>query len=106
MYTAPDCEIEEIKLLSRVDTKDLLSIDKSDTCKRPEDKYSFLSPLIFSSPSRPTVIIARSGSLDFREWDPKTGTRRRRETLCYELQLQTMFSGSGLEITCCGFLAG
>lgn len=72
MYTAPDCEIEEVKLLSLVDTQDLLSVDKSDTCKRPEDKYSFLSPSIFLSPSRPTVIIARSGTADFREWDPKT----------------------------------
>jgi WD40 repeat protein len=72
MYSTPDCEIEEIKLLNLADTKELLSIDKSDTCKRPEDKYSFLSPSIFSSPSRPTVIIARSGALDFREWDPKT----------------------------------
>ena len=32
MYTAPDCEIEEIKLLSLVDTKDFLSIDKPVTC--------------------------------------------------------------------------
>lgn len=71
-YSAPGCDIEELKYLSLNDTKDFSTIDKPEDCKRPADKDSFGELSLFTNPERPTLLIARSGVAEFREWDPKS----------------------------------
>lgn len=73
-YSAPGCDIEELKYLSLSDTKDFSTIDKPENCKRPADKDSFGELSLFVNPERSTILIARSGIAELREWDPKSRT--------------------------------
>jgi WD40 repeat protein len=73
-YSAPGCDIEELKYLSLNDTKDFSTIDKPENCKRPADKDSFGELSLFVNPERSTILIARSGIAELREWDPKSRT--------------------------------
>jgi WD40 repeat protein len=72
LYTAADCEVEELRLLSLKDTSALVTIDKPESCSRPEDNSSLGQPTLFTSRTQPTVVIARSGIAELKQWDLQT----------------------------------
>jgi WD40 repeat protein len=71
-HTAPDCLVEELRFLSLKDTSELVTIDKPESCARTDDNTSFGQPSLFTSPTQPTVIIARSGVAGLKQWDLQT----------------------------------
>lgn len=68
-HTAPDCLVEELRFLSLKDTSELLAVDKPESCARTEDNIPFGQPSLFTSSTQPTVVIARSGVGEIKQWD-------------------------------------
>jgi WD40 repeat protein len=72
-YTAKDCDIAELRYLDSKDIEKPVSIDKPANCKRREDDDSSLGdPSLFVNAARSTVLIARGGTPELKEWDLKT----------------------------------
>src|SRR5450432_3605540 len=71
-HTTPDCLVEELRFLSFKDTSELVTVDKPESCARTEDNVSFGQPSLFTSSTQPTVIIARSGVAQLKQWDTQT----------------------------------
>jgi WD40 repeat protein len=73
-HTAPDCLVEELRFLSLRNTSELVTVDKPESCARSDDNTSFGQPSLFTSSTQPTVIIARSGVAELKQWDLQTGS--------------------------------
>jgi len=72
-YTARDCDIAELRYLDSKDIEKPLLIDKPANCKRrEEDSYNLGDPALFVNEARSTVLVARAGSLELKEWDLRT----------------------------------
>lgn len=69
-HTAPGCKIEELMFVSLKDTKTFVTIDKPANCEMPKSEEG--APIIFANPKKSSVIIARSGIPEFKQWDLQT----------------------------------
>jgi WD40 repeat protein len=72
LSTTADCEVETLKFLSLDDTHDLATIDRPGSCAKSEDSSFQGRPTIFASPGQPSVVIARSGIPELKQWEIKT----------------------------------
>jgi WD40 repeat protein len=70
-FTAPGCELAELRYL---DLRDFgpLPVDKPAACKRPEEEsYDFGEVSLFVNAARSTILIARTGGAELKQWDFK-----------------------------------
>ncbi len=71
-FTAKDCDIAELRYLDNKDIEKPVLIDKPANCKRREqDSYGLGDPTLFLNEARATVLIARGGVPELKEWDLK-----------------------------------
>jgi len=69
-YTAKGCDIAELRYLDSKDIEKPVPVDTPANCKRREDDSDSLGdPTLFVNEARATVLIARGGSPELKEWD-------------------------------------
>jgi len=71
-YRTADCEIGELVHFSLKNPDDTAVVDKPDNCRKLEDAYSYGDPSLFVNATRPTILVARWGLPEMKEWDLKT----------------------------------
>lgn len=70
-FVAPNCNLAELRYIGLKDFGPL-PIDKPADCKRSEEEnYDFGDVSLFVNPARSTVLIARAGMSELKEWDFK-----------------------------------
>lgn len=66
-FTPPNCNIDELVYFDLKHAGNPLPVDKPAGCKR--ETYDFGEVSLFVNPAQSTVLIARTGSKEVREWD-------------------------------------
>jgi WD40 repeat protein len=84
-YSTPDCEIGELRYFSLKNPDDTVLIDKPANCRKPEDMGD---PTLFANPARSTILVARWGSAEVKEWDLKSRSVVRTITWPNDAKLQ------------------
>ena len=69
-FTPPGCNIAELVYFDLGDPGNPLPVDKPAGCKR--ETYDFGDVSLLVNPAQSTVLIARTGSKEVREWNFKT----------------------------------
>jgi WD40 repeat protein len=68
-YVTAFCEIGELLYFNLRNPDDTTLIDKPANCRKPQDDYTLGDPLLFANEARSTVLIAREGLPEIKEWD-------------------------------------
>jgi WD40 repeat protein len=77
-FATQGCDIAELRYVDLKDPSNPTLVDKPAECHKSEDdSYEFGSPSLFVNPASSTVLIARSGLAEIREWDLKSRSATR-----------------------------
>lgn len=73
-FSAADCKIDALMLVSLKDTNNFVSVDKPATCEPKDDDSSYVhgEPTVFADPGQPNLVIARVGFPELTVWDLQT----------------------------------